>query len=156
MKNYALLIFCSLFLYSFEYNGEVDYWKALKGVKKVKYEKCVLCGMDRSLKFSCHKHRRISCRFSKFAKQLDLKKIQITGWISQLRGGQKSVLAKTSFDLENMKKVPSLDEKVELEGSFKKWQGKRVTITGALRLNEEDGYRHFYILEDIKHIEWTK
>jgi hypothetical protein len=55
-----------------------------------------------------------------------------------------------------MEKVPSLDEEIELDGSFGEWQGKKVTITGILRLNQENGRRHFYILENIEQIEETK
>ena len=121
MKNYSLLIFCSLLLCSFQYNGDIE-----------------------------------SCRFPKSAKQLGLKKIQITGWINRFRSGQKSMLVKTPFDLGNMEKSPSLDENIELDGSFDGWSGQKVRMTGILRLNPKNVYRHFYILENIEQIEWTK
>jgi len=42
--------------------------------------------------------------------------------------GEKSMLVKIPFDFENMEKIPSWDEKIELDGSFGEWQGKKVTI----------------------------
>ncbi|MFT5646451.1 MAG: hypothetical protein ACI976_001133 [Aureispira sp.] len=162
MKNYALLIFCSLLLCSFQYSGEIDYWKALKGVKNIKYGKYTSGGMKigkipaRFKKISFGRTIRENCHFPKSAKQLDSKKIQITGWIDQSMGRRKYALAKRPFDLENMEKAPSLDEKIELDGSFKQWCGQKVRITGILRLNQENGRRHFYILENIEQIEGTK
>jgi hypothetical protein len=162
MKNYALLIFCSLLLCSFQYNGEIDYWKALKGVKNIQYGKYTSSGVKigkiraRFKKISFGRSIRESCRFPKSAKQLDFKKIQITGWVIQLSRGRKYMLVKTPFDFDKMEKAPSLDEEIELDGSFGEWIDQKVTITGLLRLNEENGQRHFYLLENIEQIELAK
>lgn len=162
MKNYTLFILCSLLLCSFQYSGEIDYWKALKGVKNIKYGKYTSSGVKigkvpaRFKKISFGRSIRESCHFPKWAKRFDSKKIQITGWIDQSMRRRKYALVKRPFDLENMEKAPSLDEKIELDGFFKQWCGKKVTITGILRLNQENSRRHFYILEKITQIEETK
>lgn len=153
MKNYTLILFCSLLFCSFQYNGTVDYWKALKGIKKIKYDKGVLCSISKSGEVYCGKLRRISCRFPKSAKQLHLKKVKIVGWINDSMGRGKSILVKTPFDLENIENVPSFDEKIELETYSPRWRGLKVRVTGVLRLNQEDGHRHAYLLEDIELIE---
>jgi hypothetical protein len=162
MKNNVLLLFCSLLLCSFQYSGELDYWKALKGGKNIRYEKYTSSGVkigkisSRFKKIKFGRNQRVSCQFPKSAKRLDLKKVQLVGWIYRLKGNQKSMLVKVPFDLKNMEKIPSLDEKVELDGCFGEWRAKKVSITGTLRLNQEDGCRHFYILENIERVELVK
>ena len=162
MKNWILLILSSLLFCSFQYSGDIDYWIALKGIKNVKYKKIPstrwgICNSPfESTLINIERKIRTGCQFSEAAKKLDSKKIQIRGWISCSLAGRRSIVAKTPFDFENMEKVPSLDEKIELDTALHEWDGQKVSIKGTLRLNKEDGRRHCYLLEDIEQIELEK
>ena len=159
MRNYALLIFCSLLFCSFQYHGEIDYWKALKGGKNVKYKTLppverLMCNFPyESTSISIERKIRTECQFPKSAQRLDLKKVQITGWVNCSLAIRRSILSRRPFDIKNIKKGSDLDEEIEMNASFYEWRGQKVKVTGTLRLNKEDGTRHCYILEDIEQIE---
>lgn len=162
MKYWSLLILSSLLFCSFQHSGNTDYWKVLRGIKNVQYKtlpsvEWTMCNFPHeSTRINIERKIRTSCQFPKSAKRLHLKKIEITGWISCSLRRRKSMLVKMPFDLENMKNLPRLDEKVELNESFYEWAGKKVKVTGILKLNQEDGHRHCYLLENIEQIELAK
>lgn len=170
MKKYLLALSCILVCCSFRYSGEIDYWKALKGIKNIKYQKekntyqgnlsCYSgCGF-------CYHHtdynesketvmailRRKRWQFPKTARVLDLKKIHLTGWLHPLLI-RNSILTKEPVYTEGEVQFPALDEKVALVGDFYKWSGKKIHIVGTLRLNKKNAYQDCYILENIEKIE---
>jgi len=172
MKHCLLLICCSFLFYSFQYNGDIDYWKALKGIKNIRYQKKKLYKADLSYysgrdfyydrsdfnELTEIKEPRINkriCQFPKSAKKLDFKKIQLTGWITLIKPS-KWILTKECFDIKNPNEWPGIDEKIILEGDFKNWKGQKITMREGFRLNKRDGNRSCYFLEKIEYIELAK
>lgn len=128
MKKYLLVFGCMLLCCSFKYSGEIDYWKALKGIKNITYvqekktfqgDLSCYAGVGFSYCSTDHNEpreieivtlRRKKWRFPKSARNLDFKKITLTGWLHPLLV-RNSLLIKEPIYTEGVVKFPALDEK---------------------------------------------